>query len=257
MDLDFLAACEYLALNVQVHNEQDQVVTESDALTWQQLFNISPQQAIREIQGWRENLGQQTISPEAWLLVREEKESQGYTKEAYEYSLTRHKSSSPKTTAMSSRDFYLLKAEGPWRSLDAISKIIDANKRSIEVYSAQDENQVQQTFYRLNGIDREKVVCFSRNSNSTLKPFFVRDARASKALCNHSWHPMVGREATLPQFWTDPGEDIRPMQNEYPVWYFFYGRQGFGSSSRAEAESDLRKGVRQGWSAENMGTQVS
>lgn len=46
------------------------------------------------------------------------------------------------------------------------------------------------------------------------------DRTAEKALSSDSLHPTLGIEATLPQF---RSTNASPRNDEYPVWYFFYG----------------------------------
>ncbi|KAL1648782.1 hypothetical protein SLS58_001961 [Diplodia intermedia] len=56
------------------------------------------------------------------------------------------------------------------------------------------------------------------------RPAFVRLSEAEKELCPHSPCPTLGVDATLPHH--RPHSDTaayRPLQDEYPVWYFFYG----------------------------------
>ncbi|KAL1623817.1 hypothetical protein SLS54_004279 [Diplodia seriata] len=56
------------------------------------------------------------------------------------------------------------------------------------------------------------------------RPAFVRLSEAEKELCPHSPHPTLGVDATLPHHRPDSDTaTYRPLQDEYPVWYFFYG----------------------------------
>lgn len=66
------------------------------------------------------------------------------------------------------------------------------------------------------------------------KPTMIRASVAAKELSSTSLYPTLGISTTLPQFRPDnhPLESVsisdssspfRPAQNEYPVWYFFYG----------------------------------
>ena len=54
---------------------------------WQKLFNISADEAIERIMDHRNNLTRTRVSDDHWDTVREEKESSGYDREAYEYDL--------------------------------------------------------------------------------------------------------------------------------------------------------------------------
>lgn len=54
---------------------------------WQTLFGFSASEATREIEKFRTNLHRESfISDPHWAMVRGQKESEGFDKEAYEYS---------------------------------------------------------------------------------------------------------------------------------------------------------------------------
>ncbi|KAL7941551.1 hypothetical protein V8C42DRAFT_178031 [Trichoderma barbatum] len=61
------------------------------------------------------------------------------------------------------------------------------------------------------------------------QPTLIRVSVARKALCSTSFYPTLGIDTTLPQFRPDCSDStsslsyVRPAQDEYPVWYFFYG----------------------------------
>lgn len=64
-----------------------------------------------------------------------------------------------------------------------------------------------------------------RFSTTRFKPTFVRLASpAAKNLSSNSPYPTLGIDSTLPQFRSEGRcEPFLPTQNQYPVWYFFYG----------------------------------
>ena len=52
----------------------------------------------------------------------------------------------------------------------------------------------------------------------------MRLSKAKKDLDPSSLHPTLGLEATLPQHRTSTKHNFStPQQDDYPVWYFFYG----------------------------------
>ncbi|KAL8742087.1 MAG: hypothetical protein Q9184_008305, partial [Pyrenodesmia sp. 2 TL-2023] len=57
---------------------------------------------------------------------------------------------------------------------------------------------------------------------TTIDPNFVRLSVARKDLSNDSLHPTLRRDSTLPQYGA-PHQRELAMQDQYPVWYFFYG----------------------------------
>jgi Gamma-glutamyl cyclotransferase, AIG2-like len=61
---------------------------------------------------------------------------------------------------------------------------------------------------------------------ASFQPTFIRISKAEKALSNTSPYPTLGKESTLPQhrptIIASPSTFL-PAQDQYPVWYFFYG----------------------------------
>ncbi|GME61058.1 AIG2-like protein [Neofusicoccum parvum] len=66
----------------------------------------------------------------------------------------------------------------------------------------------------------ETYLASSSTATGSRPPTFIRLSIARKDLSPNSAHPTLGIDATLPQH-RGPGR--RPHQDEYPVWYFFYG----------------------------------
>ncbi|KAK3078756.1 hypothetical protein LTS18_006695, partial [Coniosporium uncinatum] len=58
---------------------------------------------------------------------------------------------------------------------------------------------------------------------SPSETLFIRLSKARKALSADSFCPMLGGVTTMPQYRPTEYTPIRPAQNEFPVWYFFYG----------------------------------
>ena len=56
------------------------------------------------------------------------------------------------------------------------------------------------------------------------RPIFAPINKAYKELCPFSAYPTLGLDATMPQHRPDATTSIfLPAQDQYPVWYFFYG----------------------------------
>ncbi|KAK7706760.1 hypothetical protein SLS57_009570 [Botryosphaeria dothidea] len=61
----------------------------------------------------------------------------------------------------------------------------------------------------------------------TERPAFLRLSQAAKELSPGSAHPTLGVDATLPQHRAESARCVfAPRQDEWPVWYFFYGTLG-------------------------------
>ena len=58
------------------------------------------------------------------------------------------------------------------------------------------------------------------------RPIFIRLSKARKDFSYTSAYPTLEVDTTLPHHRLHGGVVFRPAQNEYPVWYFFYGTLG-------------------------------
>lgn len=61
---------------------------------------------------------------------------------------------------------------------------------------------------------------------------------AKKDLSPGSLYPTLGIDSTLPQYRAPPQREI-VMQNQYPVWYFFYGTLGQADLLKLQELLDL------------------
>lgn len=52
---------------------------------------------------------------------------------------------------------------------------------------------------------------------------WAKVSAAIKNLSKDSARPSLGIDTTLPQYRSESGKRYEPEQNQYPVWYFFYG----------------------------------
>ena len=81
-------------------------------------------------------------------------------------------------------------------------------------------------FCTISGAIKLAIENWVSEQKSTFKPTFVRPSKAKKDLAEDSIHLTLGKESTLPhhRFHHSPCLDPSQVpQNEYPVWYFFYG----------------------------------
>ncbi|KAF1734920.1 hypothetical protein CRV24_003838 [Beauveria bassiana] len=90
--MDLLSACESLAANVLEHDVldmSDMYIAESDTKHWMTAFNLTHAEAIDEITKWRSDYTRESLSQSAWDTIKESDAASGFTKESYEFSLTR------------------------------------------------------------------------------------------------------------------------------------------------------------------------
>lgn len=97
----------------------------------------------------------------------------------------------------------------------------------------EDDKERKARFCRVNGVAKERLLRWLEVEEPGLRPLFVLRSVARKELCAGSVAPMLGRDATMPQFRMKSEVEVpRPEQGEYPVRYFFYGTLGNEETSR-------------------------
>jgi hypothetical protein len=208
--MDFLSDLEQMAANV-AKSDVD-LGAEPDIETierWQKLFCFSVAEATQRIKAFRADFTRLTISDEHWKTIRKHQDK-GFDREAYEYSLSHMQHNRKKqVTSPSSRNdaHYLLRLEGP---LDTVEKVMELGRLAKPPSSlkATDDLGRPTLFCRVSW--STKQVILESLEVPTFQPTFVRISQARKDLSPTSLFP------------TSVGE-ICPKQEEYPVWYFFYG----------------------------------
>ncbi|KAI1465082.1 uncharacterized protein F4812DRAFT_466558 [Daldinia caldariorum] len=209
--MDFLDELESMA---QVAIQQPQQLDEihiDDIERWQSIFGYTYAQAVRKIQEHRTDLSRIAVADSHWEIVRAEMEARGYDKEAYEHSCSLAASTSvvafQKAQVKPSKPaFYLLKLEGP----------------------GTDDSGEPTTFCKVSADTKEALLSYLSDQRSLFQPTFVRYSKAEKDLSSQSVYPSLRIDATMPQHRANSKDDPRraPAQNQYPVWYFFYGTLG-------------------------------
>ncbi|KAL9476270.1 hypothetical protein ACSS6W_006111 [Trichoderma asperelloides] len=241
--MDFLAACEDLAANVATFNvaDDDSLVSDSDLSKWQALFGFSLDEAAKAIRDWRADFARLTISQAAWLLVEEAKITEGYNKESYEYSLwraqmveKRSRASKTHLVAKNGEAKYLVKLEHDCPpSTDSVELIRCLPKKPRILTGLDDDGKTTQ-FCLLSGSQKAEFLDALFKARPFYEPTLIRASVASKDLSSTSLYPILGVDTTMPQFRLDNSQlenivssnsffSARPAQDEYPVWYFFYG----------------------------------
>jgi len=79
-------------------------------------------------------------------------------------------------------------------------------------------------FCTVDGRGKYEILCWLATQNTSFKPTFARIfQKATKDFSAHSIYPSLGVESTLPQYRATNTSSFSPSQNEYPLWYLFYG----------------------------------
>lgn len=117
---------------------------------------------------------------------------------------------------------FLMKMEPP---LETAEKARDAAGLKELPEVVEDEEKTAR-FCCIKGVGKWKIMTWIEENGhaSGFVPIFTRIVMpARKKLERESMHPMLGVESTLPQF---RSAVVGPWQEEWPVWYFFYGTLG-------------------------------
>ncbi|WAO95829.1 Putative gamma-glutamylcyclotransferase [Fusarium falciforme] len=106
-----------------------------------------------------------------------------------------------------------------------------------EIMMASDASGQSNSFCKVNGPEKPAIEIFLPESKirSTFCPTFIRISIARKELSMNSIYPTLGVDSTMPQHrLQNHNDNAQPTQNEYPIWYFFYG-----TLAQVEVLSDL------------------
>lgn len=188
---------------------------------WQKLFHLSHSEAFTLLEGYRQDLSRLRISDELWSAIRAEKEAEGYSREAYEYSLTK-----PREVG-SAGDYdetglYLVQVAGPISTPGIIQQAASLSQTPLIIQGLGEDGQAQ--FCEIDGASKARLLAWIAKNHQGFKPTIVRISKAKKDLCAQSQAPMLGKDCTLPQYRSEkPGFEPAPGPEQYPVWYFFYG----------------------------------
>ncbi|KAF2129170.1 hypothetical protein P153DRAFT_376434 [Dothidotthia symphoricarpi CBS 119687] len=117
---------------------------------------------------------------------------------------------------------YLFKISSPVTpAILACAAILPSQPRMVH---GECENGVAQ-FCQVNELDVPKIKDWLAKTYPTLSPVFAPINKACKALSPISAYPTLGLDTSLPH--RRPQSTVCsgffPTQNQYPVWYFFYG----------------------------------
>jgi hypothetical protein len=220
--MDILTELEAL---VTVCSEED--VSDECIQQWQQLFGYSKEEAMKLLKGHRVDLNRHRISNELWNLVEPTVDAR-HNKESYEHYLTvqtvglrstgnLNSSRSRKSPANSS---YLVRLEGPIDAPEMVRKLAGL-QQTPPVHATADDSESQGIFVIVDGATRAVIV--QKFATRTFQPFFQRYAKAEKVLSIISRYPTLGIDTILPQHRLSGHEVPFPTQDQYPVYFYFYG----------------------------------
>ncbi|KAK5658297.1 hypothetical protein OQA88_2272 [Cercophora sp. LCS_1] len=228
--VDFMDELESMAQIAGNHGALEEQVDDVVIERWQNLFGYTYQEAAKKLGEHRASISQM-VSNSHWDLVRAEKEAQGYDRETYEHScqlLTSQSSrlETPAPTAKTPSNF-LPKLEGPLSDVDTIKAhgcLSDKAISAPEVVVGTDDAGCPANFCIVDATTKQNILVWLSSAHPTFEPTLVRYSIARKALSSTSRFPTLGIDTTLPQYRLTSELALPiPTQDEYPVWYFFYG----------------------------------
>lgn len=225
--MELLTALENMAAVAEIEEEHDNDIDPGTVRKWQNLFGYSYHDAQEQIERQREDWN--TLVPTSlWEIVKKEQEALGFDRRAYSRWLQKltqpiHNLGNDLECKDAERE-YLVRLEGP----------IDSSKKIAEVAGLASPPPMH-CGESLEGEDTARFCCIDVRAKCALqswiakdapwfRPLFISHSRARKDLSAVSKAPYLGCDTTLPQHrFTHRHEIPRPAQDEYPVWYFFYG----------------------------------
>ncbi|KAI4127046.1 MAG: hypothetical protein LQ338_003415 [Usnochroma carphineum] len=214
--MDLLSELEDLATEAIKYDEKPSA---EQVKRWQKLFGYAEGEAVDQITAHRLDLNRRKLSDEQWELIKAETEAEGYDKEAYEHKLQLSMMISTQPAVSEDTDTFVFKRGGPLRNLEDLQNAIGYPVGVLQGSSRDGEA----SFVKVNGATKRAIERWlEAKVGCDYRPNFVRLSMAKKDLSNNSMHPVLGLETTLPHRRAQHQSGI-VMQNQYPVWYFFYG----------------------------------
>ncbi|KAK4901575.1 hypothetical protein LTR27_001347 [Elasticomyces elasticus] len=125
---------------------------------------------------------------------------------------------------------YLLKLDGPFHSpetvrsiagLSTVPKVYDASSTTDAAGDDDEEEEETSRFIKVTASTRQALLTWVQPSG--YEPLFIAHRVARKALATDSMALMLGIDTTMPQHRLNGAEEALPRQDQYPVYYFFYG----------------------------------
>lgn len=216
---------------------QDEEIDQETIARWRRLFGYSANEAKNQIAKLRQDPS--LYVPEAlWHAVREREEALGHDWESYSHWVELQKDSTIRLQCdsvgqeiLDDNSEWLLKLEGPYSTVERLRQLL-ALSESPEVFKGKSMDQeADADFCLVDGKALRALLALIRKERPGINPTTVEYSRASKDFCSQCVVPMLGLDCSMrsldcsmPQNrLTQYCETPKPMQNQYPVYYFFYG----------------------------------
>jgi len=240
--MDLCAELESMALNAADDYDEEVNPSEEEITRWQILFGYSYSQAVEHIRAQKRDFTSCKVSSDHWSLFRSPLEAEGHSRESYEHQIQMcgqrtpsNSVSKPTNNSLSSvESSYLFLLKGILSTPQSVQDAASLSEPPRTVDGASETGEA--VFCRIDGRTKQRIETWLSRQKPSFRPTFVRlSSKAKKDLAPDSIHPTLGLESTLPQHRSSmaltlphhrgsPNHvTISPLQDEYPVWYFFYG----------------------------------
>ncbi|KAK4939766.1 hypothetical protein LTR10_020050 [Elasticomyces elasticus] len=220
--MDILAELESMADNV-ASAQTDTTRSDIDIERWQRLFSYTRSEATQAIETHRNDFARAKISDDLWEAIRPSKEAAGFDRESYGYSLLQERSVTTKSaTACTESGTFVVQLAGPLNCTKVIQEAAQLNWAPQLKTGVGEHGQTQ--FCEIDGLAKGRLLAWLAKHRPSFRPTIVRLGKAKKDLCSYTLAPILGVETTFPQY-RALMDDFTPLprQDQYPVWYFFYG----------------------------------
>lgn len=226
--MELIVELEHMAGNATAFLE-DNEPSLGEIRLWKNLFGYSDDQAVNAIKEQRQDITRARVSDELWEEIKSEKEAEGFTRDSYEHfirSRCMFKRPSPDRT-FSSSNMYLVTLEDPLDTPEKIQYIAGLSAPP-ELRLAINDNDEPTRLCELDCRQIQSLTSKLPTIHAGFEPKCVAIPRsAPKDLSPNSPYPTLGVDATMPQNLPETnGVTFQPSQDQYPVWYFFYGTLG-------------------------------
>ncbi|MCJ1420482.1 hypothetical protein MMC32_006839 [Xylographa parallela] len=222
---------ERLALNAEEEPPSlDHEPSAEEIARWVHLFHYSPSTATSLIQQQRNGPTRTKVSNAHWTAVHARWEATGYDHLAYEHELALSSTAPPKPShppapppsAPDADPTFLVHLSGPLSTPSQIQSAANLPTPPTILHGASEDASA--TFCTIDTPTRQALESWLAHAHPAFRPTFIRYSAAAKDLSPTSVHPTLGIDATLPQHRLgDCAPEPLPRQDQYPVWYFFYG----------------------------------
>jgi hypothetical protein len=117
---------------------------------------------------------------------------------------------------------FLVQLDGPLACHSALQNLLGYEPKVLKGSSVEEDSKAY--FIRVEALEKQRIAAWLAEKHHTFVPTFVSQRVARKVLEIASVARMLGFESTLPHHRLLSADQIpQPAQDEYPVWYFFYG----------------------------------